>query len=602
MSGLRRGRRNRWAAWVAAGMLTFTASDARSQRPLQFGASAELVLIDLIATDGDGRLVTDLRAEEIQIFEDGKRQRLEMLRLMGRPGGAGAPASTASVVATTSVLAPTPEVLPESSAPPANTSPLRLVVVVDMGTMPSDLLVPVRSAIISMVRDTLDPGAELMLVALERGIHVRMPFTTDAGRFIAAVEALRPSAPGIDLAISDLVDQVERMCDGTTNADKNAIGLGRAFVEDVRQGLANSTEGIAALSRYLAPIPGRKHLVFYSGGYPMQPQSLAASIIESICYDGAAQGSGRETPRPGIDPRSNPRAAALQGGPNAAHGSLRAGAPVDSTGMLRALLDEANRSQVSVYTVDARGLTTDAIPASQRVSIRQTRLGNAQNIQQRAVREPQEILFSIAEGTGGTASLNTNDMSRGMQAAVRDAQAYYLLSYAPPAGRKEGRFYPIEVKVTRPGLKVRYRRGYEWLSDQKRLERALAAALRFPELYAQEGLAIDPWIEAGKLNVAVMLPTRILEFRTEGGQYLNDISVQAVLRDGDGKMVDNRYLFSKSIEMKLPENRYADLRARDSVEVANAAPVPKKGRYRLTVVARHSGGRLASASAEVEVP
>jgi VWFA-related protein len=583
------------------GLLSFSASDARSQKPLQFGASAELVLIDLIATDGDGRLVTDLRADEIQVFEDGKRQPLEMLRHMGRPRATGAPASTTSPLATTPVLAPTPEISPESTPPPTNATPLRLVVVVDMGTMPSELLVPVRTAIVSMVRETL-PGAELMLVALERGLHVRMPFTTDAGRFIAAVEALRPSAPGIDLAISDLVDQVERMCDGTTNADKNAIGLGRAFVEDVRQGLANSTEGMAALSRYLAPIPGRKHLVFYSGGYPMQPQSLAASIIESICYDGAAQGSGRETPRPGIDPRSNPRAAALQGGPNAAHGSLRAGAPVDSTGMLRALLDEANRSQVSVYTVDARGLTTDAIPASQRVSIRQTRLGNAQNIQQRAVREPQEILFSIAEGTGGTASLNTNDMSRGMQAAARDAQAYYLLSYAPPGGRKEGRFYPIEVKVTRPGLKVRYRRGYEWLSDQTRSDRALAAALRFPELYAQEGLAIDPWIEAGKLNVAVMLPTRILEFRNEGGQYLNDISVQAVLRDGDGRMVDNRYLFSKSIGMKLPENRYADLRARDSVEVANAAPVPKKGRYQLTVVARHSSGRLASASAEVEVP
>jgi hypothetical protein len=81
--------------------------------------------------------------------------------------------------------------------------------------------------------------------------------------------------------------------------------------------------------------------------------------------------------------------------------------------MLRALLDEANRSQVSVYTVDARGLTTDAIPASQRVSIRQTRLGNAQNIQQRAVREPQEILFNR-----GREGASHNDMS-GQAAGTR---------------------------------------------------------------------------------------------------------------------------------------------------------------------------------------
>jgi len=99
-----------------------------------------------------------------------------------------------------------------------------------------------------------------------------------------------------------------------------------------------------------------------------------------------------------------------------------------------------------------------------------------------------------------------------------------------------------------------------------------------------------------------MLPTKILEFRNESGQYLNDISVQALLRDEEGKMVDNRYLFSKSINMKLPEARYTELRGRDNVEVANAAPAPKKGRYQLTVVARHSGGRLASAEATVEVP
>ncbi len=595
MTGLQRRRRNRWAAWAAVGLLTFTASDARSQKPIQFGASAEVVLIDLIAIDGEGRAVSDLRPEEVEVYEGGKKQRLDTLSFVGR---ATAPTAPEAPTSTTP-----PKVAGGSSAPSnsqrADTSPLRLVVVVDMASLASDLLVPVRSAVLSMVRETLEPGAELMLVSIDRGLHIRVPFTSDTGRFIAAVESLRPTAPGVEVAMADLFEQIERMCDGiTVNADKNAIGVARAFVEDTRQGLLNTTEGIAALSRYLAPLKGRKHLVFYSAGYPMEPQSIAAAVVESMCYSGAAEGSGQQASRL---PRSY-REVDMQTGANPAHAALRVGAPVDAAGMLRAVVDEANRSQVSVYTVDARGLTSDSVSTSQRLPQRTVRLGNAQQVQQRMVRAPQEILFSIADGTGGTASLNTNDMTRGMQAAARDAQAYYLLSYAPQGGRKEGQFYPIEVKVTRPGLKIRYRRGFEWLSDQKRGERAIAAALRFPELYAKEGLAIDPWIEAGKLNVAVMLPTRILEFRNESGQYLNDISVQALLRDADGKMVDNRYLFSKSIGMKLPENRYAELRARDNVEVANAAPVPKQGRYQLTVVARHSGGRLASASAEVEVP
>ncbi len=581
---------------VAASVVFTAASPARSQKPLQFGATAQVVLIDLVAIDGEGRAVSDLRANEVEVYEGGKKQRLDTLTFVGRATPAPAPAANPGITTP-------PPAQGASSAPgglqQAETPPLRLVVVVDMASLASELLVPVRAAVLSMVRETLEPGTELMLVSIDRGLHIRVPFTSDTGRFISAVEALRPTAPGIEVAMDDLVEQIERMCDGmTTNADKNAIGVARAFVEDTRQGLLNTTEGIAALSRYLAPLTGRKHMVFYSAGYAMEPQSIAASVVESMCYSGSAEGSGRQSSRLPTAYRE----VDMQTGANAAHAALRVGAPVDAAGMLRAALDEANRSQVSVYTVDARGLVGDSVSASQRLSQRTVRLGNAQHVQQRTVRAPQEILYSIADGTGGTASINTNDMARGMQAAVRDASAYYLLSYVPSGDRKEGRFYPIEVKVTRPGLNLRYRRGYEWLSDQKRGERAVAAALRFPELYAQEGLAIDPWIEGGKLNVAVMLPTRILEFRNEGGQYLNDISVQAVLRDGDGKMVDNRYLFSKSIGMKLPESRYAELRARDNVEVANAAPAPKTGRYHLTVVVRHSGGRLASAGADLEIP
>ena len=568
------------AVLAAALLVSLTPSPALPQKPLQFGSSAELVLIDLVATDGDGRRITDLRPEEVEIYEGGKRQRLEVLSFVGNPDGGGTAIPRMAVP-------PSDPGAAAQDKPVAQSAPSRLVVVVDQGAMPSELLVPVRAAIVSMVRENLDPETELMLVTLNRGLQVRMPFTTDPARFIAAVQALRPTASGAELAMSDLMDQVERMCDGTPNADKNAVGVARAFVEDVRQGLTNATEGIGALSRYLAPIPGRKHIVFYSAGYPMQPQSIAASVIEALCGSGAAQGSGRSN---------------MQAGPSEAHTAIRAGAQVDAEGILRVMVDEANRSQVSVYTVDARGLVGDAVPGSQRVPSRMVRLGNAQAIQQRAVREPQESLYSIADGTGGTASINTNDMARGMQAAARDGRAYYLLGYAPPGGRKEGRYYPIEVKVTRPGLKLRYRRGYEWVNDEKRAERALTAALRFPELYAQEGLALDSWVEAGKLNVAVVLPTRILEFRAEGGQHLNEIALQAMLRDANGKVVGDRYLFSKSVAMKLPEDRYADLRARENVEIANVTEAPKKGRYQLTVVARHSGGRLASAHSEVEVP
>ena len=84
--------------------------------------------------------------------------------------------------------------------------------------------------------------------------------------------------------------------------------------------------------------------------------------------------------------------------------------------------------------------------------------------------------------------------------------------------------------------------------------------------------------------------------------HRNELAIQGLLRDERGRPVGDRYLFTKTIDMKLPEDRYADLRSRENVEIASDAPAPKPGRYQLAVVVRHSGGRLASATAEVVVP
>ena len=186
----------------------------------------------------------------------------------------------------------------------------------------------------------------------------------------------------------------------------------------------------------------------------MDPAAIASMVVEGICPppepdDGTAGGTRSE-----------------------AQTALRVGSAVDSTGLLQGLVDAANRAQVSVYTVDARGLVSDAAPARSRAPIRLPRGGNVQEVQQQSVRAPQAILYSIADGTGGTASVNTNELARGMRAAATDARGYYLLAYAPPGDRKEGRYYPIELKLTRPGVRARYRRGYEWLSEAKRPERA----------------------------------------------------------------------------------------------------------------------------------
>jgi VWFA-related protein len=551
---------------------------AAEPQPLVFGASADLVIIDLIATNDSGRLVKDLRPDEVEVYEEGKRQRVEFVRLVqAGPEGPDEP----------DVESP-----PSQATEHTNVSAtVNLVVVVDVASMTSDVLARTRDAVLAMARVEMQLGSRIMLVSLDRGMHVRQSLTDEIERFSAAVKALPAPVVEAEASVWTLIDEVEEACGAlrgtpaefTPGGIQNAVTVARSWVENARLGMGTAYSGVGSLARYLGSLPGRKHVVFYSGGYPMDPSAIAESVLVELCGSSA------------VGPRGQPVMSEIQS-------SLRSTMKIDSAGMLHELLDDANRAQVSIYTVDARGLVGDAMPVQSRVPRRIARGAAAQQISQRVVRSPQEMLYSIAEGTGGAASLNTNELERGMRSAARDARGYYLLAYAPSGSRKEGRYYSIEVKLSRPGLRARYRRGYEWLSEARRQERALASALRFPGLYAEDGLALDPWIEAGKLNVAVILPTRSLVFRTEAGLHKNDLVVQGLLRDARGRMVGDRYLFAKTIEMRLPDARYADLRSRDNVEIATDAPAPSTGRYQIAVVLRHSGGRLASATADLVVP
>ena len=72
----------------------------------------------------------------------------------------------------------------------------------------------------------------------------------------------------------------------------------------------------------------------------------------------------------------------------------------------------------------------------------------------------QDSLRQLADETGGFAAVNRNDFTNAFERIVRDNSSYYVLAYYPPSDKRDGKFHKIDVKVTRPGLVVRSRRGY----------------------------------------------------------------------------------------------------------------------------------------------
>jgi VWFA-related protein len=134
-------------------------------------------------------------------------------------------------------------------------------------------------------------------------------------------------------------------------------------------------------------------------------------------------------------------------------------AQIDDDTDYRRLLDRANGANVSFYPVDPRGLAVFDTPI-----MRQDVPGRPPpmvppSVDRAMLTSRLTTLRTLAENTDGIAIVDTNDLTKGFRRVVDDLSSYYLLGYYS-SGKLDGRFHPITVRVKRPGVQVRARRGY----------------------------------------------------------------------------------------------------------------------------------------------
>lgn len=137
-------------------------------------------------------------------------------------------------------------------------------------------------------------------------------------------------------------------------------------------------------------------------------------------------------------------------------------ADVDTNQDFLDLLDRANRANVSFYPVDSQGLPVfDTSMADTTVSPSgATRPLATPAADRERLMSRQATLRALAENTDGLAVLNSNDIEGGLRRIAADMTSYYLLGYYSTNAALDGRFRAIRVRVTRPGVTVRARRGY----------------------------------------------------------------------------------------------------------------------------------------------
>jgi VWFA-related protein len=357
-------------------------------------------------------------------------------------------------------------------------------------------------------------------------LRVAHDFTSDASALVRAISRLRGNVSTAVAGEEDaarLDAEIADLFGSETGPSPGAAAMLQHF-----QGLraVSTIDALESIGRHLSGVRNRKNLIWVSPGFP----------LEAFGYRGRSK-----------------------------------------TGEINRAARALNDANVALYTVDARGL----IPALSGVPGKQTFSTLSR------VAENQDILQSVAEETGGRAFLNTNDIQGAVRRAADDARMTYVLGYYPTNEIWDGRFHRVEVKVNRPGVDVRHRKGYFAVATQKQASSqrsaALQAAVASPIGASGLGLTLRIDRVEGKpseyrLAVRVEPGGIALEQRGNESRGALDVIVAQIRADGaDARSFDNRVDISVSGE-RLQQFLRDGLRIEHTVTL-----MPKAERLRVVV-------------------
>lgn len=383
-----------------------------------FRGGVNFVRVDAIVTDRQGNPVTDLTQDDFEVVEDDKRQTIETFRLV-------------KIDTTAPVGVPGRLTTRQDEENAAADDDARIFVFfLDEYHVRLGSSLAARKHLIDFVQTQLGPK-DLVSVMYPLSPLGTVVLTRNHEQLVHAIE--RFQGRKFDYTPRNALE--ERYANQPVEV-----------VERVRRQV--SLSALTGLSVKLGALrEGRKAIVLVSEGYiGMLPPQLRGGVATM--------------PGLGNPNRNNPFA----GENDINEDRARFSAELDVQSELQRVFEEANRSNTAIYAVDPRGLATGEFDIQDNVG---SRLSND------ALRQTQNTLQVLAGETDGRAIINRNDLAAGMKQIVRDSSAYYLLGYNSTQSRSDGKFHPIKVRVRRPGVQVRARKGY-WALTAVETARATA--------------------------------------------------------------------------------------------------------------------------------
>jgi VWFA-related protein len=393
-----------------------------------FRTEANYVRVDAYPTR-NGLPITDLTRDDFEISEGGQPQKIEQFEYVNIRGN------------TPQELRPEPNTIRESLEMARNPRARVMVVFLDIGHVGVDGSHRIRQPLIEMLNRFV--GEDDVVAVMTSKMSPRD--ITFARRTIAIENFLTKNWPWGERDTLVTRDPIEQMFENCYDLASRSV-LTRALIARHRE--RQTLEVLTGLTDWLHDVrEERKAVLVVTDGWQLYRQDAAVLNRDPNRAAPPAIGTVAGTGRPAIAPETVPG--------TAAHSECERYrtelAYFDGEAQYRQLLDRANRANASFYPVTPVGLVVFASP-----------LGPAPPVplQQDAavVRQRADSMRTLSDATDGVAIIS-NDLDRVLRRVVSDLSSYYLLGYYSTA-KLDGRFHSISVKVKRPGVDVRARRGY----------------------------------------------------------------------------------------------------------------------------------------------
>jgi VWFA-related protein len=550
------------ALFVLACVSALALQQSERGTPPRFRVSVEVVRIDAVVTDRDGRIVPDLTADDFEVLQNGKLQQVTFAQFVPV-------VSSARPVQGDDVENAPADVPVRQSRPVRRESIQRtLAIVVDDLGLSWESMHQAKRALHTFV--DRDVGASDLVAIVRTGgsIGGLQPFTTDRRLLHGTIDRLAWN--GLSRSA---VEPYEALNEWTTFDERHGMGDLSDFklVNTLRRSIsAAGTLGALNLAIEAArDLPGRKAILFVSEGFEM-----------------------------------------LEGG----EPDTRVRAALDHA------IDRAARAGVVVYSLDARGLQTAGLQASDNLKRPMPGETLEATVRQRAAgrlefnRNTQEALAYLAEQTGGFAILNNNDLARGLGRISDDIRDYYVIGYVPDEGTfarkgQKPRYQKISVRARRPGLRVRTRKEFLGVSDldepsapspAQQLVRAAISPFTETEIELRATTLPGYSPDQGLFVRALLhIDARALTFgHGEAGKNTASADVLGMVFDRDGTQVAH---LTTGFVVGLTDASSTEA-LRDGLVYTLRIPIPRAGAYQVRFAVRdRQSGRMGSAGEFTEV-